>query len=142
LVARVIQTARESLSNSIHNGFVFVLFASGLAIIAALLMENIRLEAKSTETAVPGYVVERDQESLVATLALVYLSRRIESANGSSRHLIRAASNLVSPDGDSSERALALRANEEVLKPLTQIFLLNYLTRNNREATTRVAANS
>jgi EmrB/QacA subfamily drug resistance transporter len=142
LVARVIQTARESLSNSIHDGFVFVLFASGLAIIAALLMENIRLEAKSTETAVPGYVVERDQESLVATLALVYLSRRIESANGSSRHLIRAASNLVSPDGDSSERALALRANEEVLKPLTQIFLLNYLTRNNREATTRVAANS
>jgi EmrB/QacA subfamily drug resistance transporter len=142
LVAQVIHTARESLSNSIHNGFVFVLFASGFAIIATLLMENIRLEARSTETAVPGYVVETDQGSLVAALALVYLSRRIESANGSSPHLIRAASNLVSPNGDSSQRALALRANEEVLKPLTQIFLLNYLTRNNREVTTREAANS
>jgi hypothetical protein len=105
-------------------------------------MKIIRLEARSTETALPGELVERDQGSLVAALALVYLSRRIESANGSSPHLIQAASNLVSPDGDSSEWALALPANEEVLKPLTQIFLLNYLTRNNREATTREAANS
>ena len=81
-----------------------------------------------------------DWESLVAAAALVDLSHRIESANGSSPHLIQAASNLVSPDGDSSEWALALPANEEVLKPLTQIFLLNYLTRINREATTREAA--
>lgn len=142
LVGQVIQTARASLSNSIHEGFVFVLFASGFAIIAALLMKNVRLEARDAETAVPGNEAERDQESLVAALALVYLSRRIESANGSSPHLIRTASKPVSPDGDSSERALALRANEEALKPLSQVLLLNYLRQKNREATTREAANS
>jgi len=50
LVAQMIQTARESLSNSIHEGFVFVLFAVGCAIGAALLMKNIRLEeVKPTE---------------------------------------------------------------------------------------------
>jgi EmrB/QacA subfamily drug resistance transporter len=141
LVGQVIQAARESLSSSIHDGFVFVLFASGFAIIAALLMKNIRLEARSTEPAVPGDRAERDQESLDAALALIYLSRRIESANGSSPHLIRAASNLVSPDGDSSERALALRANEEVLKPLSQDLLPNYLRQKHREATSREEAN-
>jgi MFS family permease len=141
LVGQVIQTARESLSSSIHDGFVFVLFASGFAIIAALLMKNIRLEARNAETAVPGDGAESDQESLVAALALVNLSRRIESANGSSPHLIRAASKLVSPDGNSSERALAVRANEEVLKPLSQVLLLNYLREKNGEATTGKEAN-
>jgi EmrB/QacA subfamily drug resistance transporter len=136
LVGQVIQTARESLSNSIHHGFVFILFASAFAIIAALLMKNIRLEATSTKSAVPGDRAERDQEPLIAALALISLSRRIESANGSSPHLIQAASNLVSTYGDSSERALALRANEEVLKPLSQILLLNYLRQRNRKVAT------
>jgi hypothetical protein len=142
LVGQVIQTAHESLSNSIHHGFVFVLFTSAFAIIAALLMKNIRLEATSTKTAVPGDRAERDRDPLVAALTLVYLSRRIEDANGSSPHLIRTASKLISPDGDTSERALALRANEEVLKPLSQVLLLNYLRQKNREAATREAANS
>src|SRR5215207_2720549 len=44
LVEQVIQTARESLSDSIHEGFMFVLFAVGCAIGAAFLMKNIRLE--------------------------------------------------------------------------------------------------
>jgi hypothetical protein len=105
-------------------------------------MKNVPLEARSTETAVPGDEAKSDQESLVAALALVYLSRRIEAANGSSPHLMRTASKLISLDGDPSERALALRANEEVLKPLSQVLLLNYLRQKNREATTRKAANS
>jgi EmrB/QacA subfamily drug resistance transporter len=142
MLAQVIQAARESLSSSIHDGFVFVLFASGFAIIAALFMKNIRLEARGTEIAVPGDRAQRDQESLVAALALLDLSRRIEGANGSSPHLIRAASNLVSADGDSSERTLALRANEEILKPLSQVLLLNYLRQKNSEATSREGANS
>jgi hypothetical protein len=142
LVGQVIRAARESLSNSIHHGLVVVLFASAFAIIAALLMKNIRMEAISTKTAAPGDRAERDQEPLVAALTLVYLSRRIEDANGSSPHLIRTASKLISPDGDTSERALALRANEEVLKPLSQVLLLNYLRQKNREAATREAANS
>jgi hypothetical protein len=137
LVGQVIQTARESLSNSIHDGFVFILFASGLAIIAALLMKNIRLEARDAATAVPEDRVERDQESLVAALALAHLSRRIEGANGSSPHLLQMASKLIPPDGDTSERALALRANEELLKPLSQALLLNYLRQKGREVTTR-----
>jgi EmrB/QacA subfamily drug resistance transporter len=142
LVGQVIQTARDSLSNSIHDGFVFVLFASGFAIVAALLMKNVRLEARGTETAVLGNEAERDRESLAAALVLARISRRIEGANGNSPYLIRTASKLIAPDGDTSERALALRANEEVLKPLTQGLLLNYLRQKNREATTREAANS
>ncbi len=105
-------------------------------------MKNVRLEARSTETALLGDEAERNQESLVVALALEYLSRRIEGANGSSPHLMRTASKLISPDGDTSERVLALRANEEVLKPLSQLLLLNYLREKNREATTREAANS
>jgi EmrB/QacA subfamily drug resistance transporter len=37
LVGQLIQTARESLSSAIHDGFVVILFACGLAIIAACL---------------------------------------------------------------------------------------------------------
>jgi hypothetical protein len=141
MVGQVIQTGRESLSNSIHNGFVFMLFASGLAIIAVLLMKNIRLEARDAETTVLEDRAERDQESLVAALALADLSRRIDGANGSSPHLLQTTSKLVPPDGDTSERDLDLRANEEVLKPLSQALLLNYLRQENREDTTREAAN-
>jgi hypothetical protein len=142
LVHHVIQTARESLSNSIHDGFVFVLVAVGFAVTAALLMKNVSLEASSAETTAPVEEGKSDWESLVAAAALVYLSHSIESANGSSPHLIRAASKLASSDGDTSEQALALRANEEVLKPLSQALLLNYLRQGNREeTTTRGAAN-
>jgi hypothetical protein len=45
-VDQVVEVAREALSGSIHDGFVFTLGAVGLAIGAALLMENIRLEEK------------------------------------------------------------------------------------------------
>jgi MFS family permease len=44
LVEQVIRGGREALSDSIHDGFVFVLFAVGCAVGAALLMKNIRLE--------------------------------------------------------------------------------------------------
>jgi hypothetical protein len=59
-------------------------------------------------------------------LTLEYLARRIENANGDSPRLIQAASGLVESDGEVPERAL--RANEEVLKPLSRTLLLNYLT--------------
>ena len=62
----MIRTARESLSDSIHDGFVFVLFAVGGAFAAALLMRNIRLEERpSVEAAERG-----DQDAaVVANLA-------------------------------------------------------------------------
>jgi hypothetical protein len=81
-------------------------------------------------------------ETASESAPLAYLSRRIEAANGSSPHLMRTASKLISPDGDTSEPVLALRANEEVLKPLSQVLLTNYLIQKNRETTTREAANS
>ena len=40
----MIQTARQALSDSIHYGIVFMLFAVGLSIAAAFVMRNIRLE--------------------------------------------------------------------------------------------------
>jgi EmrB/QacA subfamily drug resistance transporter len=69
LVGQVIQTARESLSSAIHDGFVVILFDCGLAIIAALLMKNIRLEARDAQTAVPGDEAEKGRESTGTALA-------------------------------------------------------------------------
>jgi len=127
LVGQVIQTARQALSNSIHEGFVFVLFASGCAIGAALLMKNVRLEERNAEASAPTSEAEPERELLVAGVALEYLSRRIESANGDAPNLIRAASTLVPHEAGSSEHALALRANEEVIEPISRALLLYYL---------------
>lgn len=51
IVDAVVGTAREALSGSIHDGFVFILFAVGASIVAALLMTNVRLERPGAETA-------------------------------------------------------------------------------------------
>src|SRR5829696_430528 len=45
LVAQMIQTARESLSDSIHDGFVLTLVCTLAAVGVSLAMKNIRLEA-------------------------------------------------------------------------------------------------
>src|SRR5215207_433483 len=67
LVEQVIRTAREALSGSIHDGFVFTLVAVGLSIVAALLMKNIRLEEPS---AVPAEPVEPERDvTLIPPLA-------------------------------------------------------------------------
>ena len=60
-------------------------------------------------------------------LAVTYLSRLVESRRWSSPELLRAASELVEPDGDVPVRERALRANEEVLKPLSRDLLRSYL---------------
>jgi hypothetical protein len=127
LVNQMMQTAREALSGSIHDGFVFTLFAVGCAIGAALLMKNVKLEERNAEPSAPTSEAERDRKLLVAGVALEYLSRRIESANGDAPNLIRAASTLVPHEAGSSERALALRANEGVIKPISRALLLHYL---------------
>jgi hypothetical protein len=43
-VGGVLQAAREALAGSIHEGFLFTFFAVAAAIVAALLVEDIRLE--------------------------------------------------------------------------------------------------
>ncbi len=71
---------------------------------------------------------------LLSGVVLAYVARRIESANGDSPCLIQAASNLVEPNGDASERARALRAGEEVLKPMSQTLMLSYLVSRTSES--------
>jgi hypothetical protein len=137
LVDEVIMVARQALSDSIHDGFVFTLFAVGAAILAALLMTNIRLE-ESGAGRIPAPAGQANGDNALLTgVALAYLTRRIENANGDSPHLVRTASELVLPNGDASEHARALRANEEVLKPLSQTLLMDYLQRKNKETATR-----
>jgi EmrB/QacA subfamily drug resistance transporter len=54
LVNQILQVAREGLSNSIHDGFVFTLVAIAFAFAAALLMKNIRLEGPAVKTPEEG----------------------------------------------------------------------------------------
>src|ERR687885_420768 len=136
VVEGVIQVAREALSESIHTGFVFTLFAVGFAILAALLMKNIRLDGSAGR--IPSPVGQANgKNTLLTGITLAYLARRIEGANGDFPNLVRTASELVSPNGDASEHARALRANEEVLKPLSQTLLMSYLQRRIEETATR-----
>ena len=69
-------------------------------------------------------------EKLLAGTVLAYLAWRAERDNGNSPYLLRALSELVEPDGEKStpERTRALRATEEILKPLASDLLLDYLT--------------
>jgi hypothetical protein len=141
VVDQVIQVAREALSGSIHDGFVLTLFAVGFAIVAALLMKNIHLdESPAGRTLAPAAQVNGNKDKLLAGVALAYLTRRIEDTNGDSPNLIRTASELVSPNGDTSEHARALRANEGVLKPLYRTLLASYLQQKNEETDTREGA--
>ncbi len=50
LLNDVIETARTALSDAIHSGFVVILVTTALAIGAALLMKNIKLEENKPET--------------------------------------------------------------------------------------------
>jgi hypothetical protein len=114
LVGQILQVSRDGLSNSLHDGFVFTLIAVSVAIVAALLTENIRLDDQGQGVA-PATDLTKDR--LVTGLTLEYLARRIESANGDSRNLISAVSQLV-PDAEGSERERAQLAADQVLRPL------------------------
>src|ERR671920_265780 len=96
LVSQILQISRDGLSNSLHDGFVFTLIAVSVAIVAALLTENVRLDDPGQGVA-PATDLTKGR--LVTGLTLEYLARRIESANGDSRYLISAASQLV-PDAE------------------------------------------
>jgi EmrB/QacA subfamily drug resistance transporter len=94
MVTQVIQTAREALSDSIHDGFVFTLVAVGGAVFAALLMKNIRLEEKpSDEKAEHG---GRD----VAVISNLADALRRDAAGNTTDEAIAAL--LVSANGATS----------------------------------------
>ena len=75
---------------------------------------------------------------LLAGVVLAYMARRVESTNGESPHLLRELSGLIGPDGNApaSEHARALRATEEVLKPLALALLMDYLLKKSKQTTT------
>jgi MFS family permease len=126
LVNQILQVSREGLSASLHDGFVFTLIAVSGAVVAALLMVNIRLGEQGQETPAP---VAARQDRLVTGITLEYLARRIESANGDAPDLISAASQLV-PSADGSEKERAQVAVDRVLRPLALKVLGASLERN------------
>ncbi|HZB07643.1 MAG TPA: MDR family MFS transporter [Rubrobacter sp.] len=129
LVEQILQVSREGLSDSLHDGFVFTLVAGSAAIVAALLMKNIRLGEERNEAAPVAAPGPSRQDGLVAGITLEYLARRIEGANGDSPNLISAALKLV-PDTEGSERDRAQLAVDRVLRPLALEALGSSLERN------------
>ncbi|MDF2703977.1 MAG: drug resistance transporter, drugH+ antiporter-2 (14 Spanner) family, partial [Rubrobacteraceae bacterium] len=129
LVEQILQVSREGLSDSLHDGFVFTLVAVSAAIVAALLMKNIRLGEEGNEAAPVAAPGPSRQDGLVAGITLEYLARRIEGANGDSPNLISAALKLV-PDTEGSERDRAQLAVDRVLRPLALEALGTSLERN------------
>jgi hypothetical protein len=80
------------------------------------------------EAPAPGGAAANGTEALLrAGLEIAHLSRLVESRRWSSPELLRTASELVEPNGEVSVRERALRANEEVLKPLSRDLLTSYL---------------
>jgi MFS family permease len=129
LVEQILQVSREGLSDSLHDGFVFTLVAVSAAIVAALLMKNIRLGEEGNEAAPVAAPGPSRQDGLVTGITLEYLARRIEGANGDSPNLISAALKLV-PDTEGSERDRAQLAVDRVLRPLALEALGSSLERN------------
>jgi MFS family permease len=132
LVDQIVHAARVGLSNSIHDGFMFTLVAVSFAIVAALLMKNIRLgDQGAGQSAVPAAAPAPalKQDSVLTGITLEYLARRIEGANGDSPNLISAASSLV-PEAEGSERARAGIAVDRILRPLALEALGTSLGRN------------
>ncbi len=100
---QILQVARKGLSGSIHDGFLFTLVA--LALLAALLMKNIRLEEQKPAVQTP----ERGapDSPLAATLAgaLEMDARSVEDRDLA--RFLRSAD--LSPSADpSSDKADAL----------------------------------
>ena len=62
LVDQIVHAARVGLSNSIHDGFMFTLVAVSFAIVAAILMKNIRLgDQGAGQGAAPAAVPESNR---------------------------------------------------------------------------------
>ena len=117
---------RDALILSIHDALYFAAAACVLGVFTSLVRGS-RKPAEDTTTPEGSSADGQDQKLLLTGVVLAYVARRIENSNGDSPRLIQAASSLVEPDGEASERTLALRAKEEVLKPLSRTLLLNYL---------------
>ena len=124
---------REGLAAAMHPVFVAGLPIIAIAFVATLFIKELPLrtvafadmEGDATE---PGNAESKGKEALLRSgLTVAYLSRLVESRRWSSPELLRAASELVEPNGEISVRERALRANEEVLEPLARSLLSSHL---------------
>jgi EmrB/QacA subfamily drug resistance transporter len=124
---------REGLAAAMHPVFVAGLPILAVALIATLFIKELPLRTVAfaemeRDTTIPGDAKNNGNEVLLRSgLTVFYLSRLVESRRWSSPELLRAASELVEPNGEVSVRERALRANEEVLKPLSRNVLTSYL---------------
>ena len=124
---------REGLAAAMHPVFVAGLPIIAIALVATLLIKELPLrtvafaEMEREAPATGGAAANGTEPLLRAGLAIAYLSRLVESRRWSSPELLRTASELVEPNGEVSVRERALRANEEVLKPLSRDLLTSYL---------------
>jgi hypothetical protein len=150
---------REGLAAAMHTVFVTGLPMLAVAFLATLFIKELPLRntafadedagkemLRSANQSAPEGIRGQAQtvngaagdKLLLSGVTLAYLARRIENANGNSPNLVRAASELVSPNGRdaSSEHARALQASKEVLKPLSKSLLRSYLRERNEETAT------
>jgi EmrB/QacA subfamily drug resistance transporter len=124
---------REGLAAAMHPVFVAGLPIIAIALVATLFIKELPLRSVAfaemeMEAPAPGGATANGTETLLrAGLAIAYLSRLVESRRWSSPELLRTASELVERNGEVSVRERALRANEEVLKPLSRDLLTSYL---------------
>ena len=124
---------REGLAAAMHPVFVAGLPIIAIALVATLFIKELPLRTVAfaemeREAPAPAGATANGTEALLhAGLAIAYLSRLVESRRWSSPELLRTASELVEPNGEVSVRERALRANEEVLKPLSRDLLTSYL---------------
>jgi EmrB/QacA subfamily drug resistance transporter len=124
---------REGLAAAMHPVFVAGLPIIAIALVATLFIKELPLRSVAfaemeMEAPAPGGATVNGTETLLrAGLAIAYLSRLVESRRWSSPELLRTASELVERNGEVSVRERALRANEEVLKPLSRDLLTSYL---------------
>jgi hypothetical protein len=128
---------REGLAVAMHPVFVAGLPNLAIAFVATIFITELPLrtlafadvesDAEGDATAL-GVAESDGKEALLRSgLNVFYLSRLVESRRWSSPELLRAASELVEPNGEVSVRERALRADEEVLKPVTRSLLSTYL---------------
>jgi MFS family permease len=124
---------REGLAAAMHPVFVAGLPIIGIAFFATLFIKELPLRTVAfadiaSDAAEPGEAESSEKEVLLRSgLTVAYLSRLVESRRWSSPELLRAASQLVERNGETSVRERALRANEEVLEPLARGLLSSYL---------------
>jgi hypothetical protein len=121
-----------------HPVFVAGLPIIAVALVATLLIKELPLrtvafadiesDAEGGDATALDIAESNEKEALLRSgLTVFYLSRLVESRRWSSPELLRAASELVEPNGEVSVRERALRADEEVLKPVTRSLLSTYL---------------